>query len=117
MALLCSLYNIRYDQIHPLRGAEPVPYVPVRVKLCAFATHRYTYAPGRSGTSHTAGFLFLSRCLCGTIRWCILAGFNKANAFLLAYAARSRIVICSFPFLFFLSIRWYPGAGVFGLIV
>ena len=33
--------------IHPLYGALPEPYVPVRVTRCAVIAHRYTYAPPR----------------------------------------------------------------------
>ena len=36
--------------MHPLYGAVPVPYVPVRVTRGAIA-HRYTYAPPRCRTS------------------------------------------------------------------
>ena len=37
--------------MHPLYGALPVPYVPVRVTRGALITHRYTYAPPRCRTS------------------------------------------------------------------
>ena len=37
--------------MHPLNGALPGPYVPVRVKRGALVTHRYTYAPPRYRTS------------------------------------------------------------------
>ena len=39
----------------------------------------------------------------------------KADAFLLAMAACSICVFDYFPFLFFVSIGWYCGAGVSGL--
>ena len=47
-----------------------------------------------------------------------LAGFkSRANASLLVSAALSLLKSSTlFPFLFFLSIGWYCGAGVFGLI-
>ena len=47
-----------------------------------------------------------------------LAGFkSRANASLLAQAALSLLQSSTlFPFLFFLSIGWYCGAGVLGLI-
>ena len=38
VAVLCMLYKIRCNPMHPLYGALPVPYVKVRV------THRFTYA-------------------------------------------------------------------------
>ena len=47
-----------------------------------------------------------------------LAGFkSRANAFLLVTAAISLLYSSTiFPFLFFLSIGWYCGPGIFGLI-
>ena len=33
--------------MHPLYGALPVPYVPVRVTRGAVIAHRYTYVPHR----------------------------------------------------------------------
>ena len=45
------LYKIRCNPIHPLHGALPVPYVPVRVTRGAMIAHRYTYAPPRCRTS------------------------------------------------------------------
>ena len=37
--------------MHPLCGALPVPYVPVRVTLGAVIPHRFTYAPPRRRTT------------------------------------------------------------------
>ena len=45
VAVLCMLYKIRCNQVHPLNGALPGPYVPVRVTRCGLVAHRYTYAP------------------------------------------------------------------------
>ena len=72
----------------------------------------------------TAGLLFPSRCLSGTI---LLTPFSmvwdwrvsRAGSMLLywpklLYPYHSLQLF--FPFLFFLSIGWYCGAGVFGLI-
>ena len=42
MAVLCMLYKIRCNRMHPLYGALPVPYVPVRVTRNALVAHRYT---------------------------------------------------------------------------
>ena len=47
VAVLCMLYKIRCNQIHPLNDALPGPYVPVRVTRGALFAHRYTYAPPR----------------------------------------------------------------------
>ena len=51
VAVLCMLYKIRCNPVHPLNGALPGPYVPVRVTLGALVAHRYTYAPPRCRTS------------------------------------------------------------------
>ena len=45
VAVLCILYKIRCNPLHPLYGALPVPYVVVRVKSGTVITHRYTDAP------------------------------------------------------------------------
>ena len=51
VAVLCMLYKIRCNPMHPLYGALPVPYVPVRVIRGAMIAHRYTYGPPRCRTS------------------------------------------------------------------
>ena len=51
VTVLCMLYKIRCNPMHPLHGALPVPYVPVWVKRGAVIAHRYTYAPPRCRTS------------------------------------------------------------------
>ena len=51
VAVLCMLYKIRCNSMHPLCGALPMPYVPVRVERGAVIAHRYTYAPPRCRTS------------------------------------------------------------------
>ena len=45
VAVLCMLYKIRCNPVHPLNGALPGPYVPARVTRGALVAHRYTYAP------------------------------------------------------------------------
>ena len=45
VAVLCMLYKIRCNPVHPLNGVLPGPYVPVRVTRGALVAHRYTYAP------------------------------------------------------------------------
>ena len=89
--VLCMLYKIRCNPLHPLNGALPGPYVPVRVTRCALVGHRYTYAPPRCRTSqYSRTFISLSVSL-----WNVLAnpvsdgvglvGFkSRANALLLA---------------------------------
>ena len=50
VAVLCMLYKIRYNPVHPLNGALPGPYVPVPVTRGALVAHRYTYVPPRCRT-------------------------------------------------------------------
>ena len=45
MAVLFMLYKIRCNLMHPLYGALPGPYVPVRVACGALVAHRCTYVP------------------------------------------------------------------------
>ena len=51
VAVLCMRYKIRCNLMHPLNGALPGLYVPVRVPLGALVAHRYTYALHRCRTS------------------------------------------------------------------
>ena len=50
VAVLCMLYKIGCNSVHPLNGALPGPYVPARVTRGALVEHRYTYAPPRCST-------------------------------------------------------------------
>ena len=64
VAVLCMLYKIRCNPVHPLNDALPGLYVPVRVTLGALVAHRYTYAPPRCITSqHRMTFVLLSMSL------------------------------------------------------
>ena len=67
VVVLCMLYKIRCNPMHPLYGALPVPYVPVRVTRFTVIAHWYTYAPPRCRTSQYHGLLFFCQYLCGTI--------------------------------------------------
>ena len=88
VAVLCMLYKIRCNQVHPLNGALPPPCVPVRVSRGALVAHRYTYAPPRCRTSqysrtciHLSVFLWndLANPVFDRVG---LAGFkSRANAF------------------------------------
>ena len=61
--VLCMLFKIRCNPMHPLNDALHGPYVPVGVTRGVLVAHRYTYAQPRS----TAGLLFHSQCPSGTI--------------------------------------------------
>ena len=90
VAVLCMLYKIRCNPKHPLCGALPVPYVPVRVACGALIAHRYTFAPPRCRTlQYRRTFIFLSVSLWNDLVHLVfdagLAGFkSRSNAFLLA---------------------------------
>ena len=120
VAVLCMLYKIRCNPVHPLNGALPGPYVPVRVTRGALVAHRYTYAEPCS----TAGLLFPSRCPSGMIllapySMCGTGGFQEHGQcfFIGLICSISTIVLYYFSlYLLFLSIGWYCGAGVFGLM-
>ena len=62
----CTLYKIRFYPMHHLNGALPGPYTPEWITPGALVAHRYTYAPPRCRTSHSAGLLFPSQCPLGT---------------------------------------------------
>ena len=90
-AVLCMLYKIRCKAMHPLNGALPGPYVPVRVTRDDLVTHRYTYAPPRCRTlQYSKTFTLLSVSLWNDHANPVfdgvgLAGFkSRVNAFLLA---------------------------------
>ena len=91
VAVLCILYKIRCNPVHPLNGALPGPYVPVLVTRGALVAHRYTYATPCCRTSQNRStFVPLSVSLWNDHADPIfddvgLAGFkSRANAFLLA---------------------------------
>ena len=50
VAVLCMLYKIGCNPMHPLCGALPGRYVPVRVTRGALIAHWYTFAPPRCRT-------------------------------------------------------------------
>ena len=88
---LCMLYKIRCNPVHPLNGALPGPYMPVRVTRGALFAHRYTYAPPRCRTSqYSRTFIPLSVSIWSDLANPVLdgvglAGFkSRANAFSLA---------------------------------
>ena len=51
VAVLCTMYKIRCNPMHPLNDALPGTYVPVLVTRGALVAHRYTYDPPRCRTS------------------------------------------------------------------
>ena len=91
VAVLCMLYKIRCNPMHPLNDALPGPYVPVLVTRGALVPHRSTYEPPRCRTSqYRRTFVLLSVSLWNDLAGPVLdgvgvAGFKiRANAFSLA---------------------------------
>ena len=104
VAVLCMLYKIRCNQMHPLYDALLVPHVPVRVTRDAVIAHWFTYAPPRCRTSqYSKTFIPLSVSLENDlddprIRWCGTGGFQEAGCCLIiGLAARSLFVSSCFP--------------------
>ena len=109
MAVLCMLYKIRCNPMHPLCGALPVPYMPVRVTRGALIAHRYFYARPRCRTSqYHKTFISLSVSLWNDLVEPVfdgigLAGFkSRSNAFLLAQLLSPFLSSTIFPFSSFL---------------
>ena len=94
--------------------------VPVQATRDALVAHRYT----RCRTSqYYRTFILLSVSLWNDLADPVFDGVgptgfkSRAKAFLLTQTALSLLLSSTvFLFLFFLSISWYCGAGVFGLI-
>ena len=90
VAILCILYKIRCNPMHPLNGALPGPYVPARVTRGSGRTSVYLCAASMQNLAVSHDFYFplnvpLERSCCPRIQCVGLAGFkSKANACLLA---------------------------------
>ena len=124
MAILRMLYKIRCNPVHPLHGALPGLYVLVRVACSALVANRFTYTlPCCRNSQSCRTFIPLSVSLWNDLANPVfngvgLVGFkSRANVFLLPKLLYQYYLIelPIFPFLF-LSIGWYCGALVFGLI-
>ena len=96
----CMLYKIRRNSMHPLYGALPEPYVPVRVTRSAVPVS-----------------ISVERSWRPRIRWCGTGGFQEQDqCHFIGLAAHAILVSNWFPFFFFHSKGWCCGAGVFGLL-
>ena len=113
VAVLCMLYKIRCNPMHPFCGALPVPYVPVRVTRGALIAHRYTLAPPRCRTTqYRKTFILLSVSLWNDLVDPVLDGVGLAGigeqvqCLFVGLVALSFFVFNYVPFLFFSSIGW-----------
>ena len=90
-------YKIRCNPVHPLNGALPGPYVPVRVTRGALVAHRFTYAPPRCRTSlYRRTFIPLSVSL-----WNDLASPVSDGMGLAGFKSRANAFLCSIPTIVF----------------
>ena len=103
--------------------ALPVTNVPVRVTRSALVAHRYTYAPSRCKTSQCyKTFIHISVSLRNDLADPVFEGEgladskSRASAFVNGASCSLSFVFHHFLFLFFLSVGWCCGAGVFGQI-
>ena len=127
MAVQCMLYKIRCKPIHPLNGAPPGLYVPVRVYTrCASCTSVYICAASLKNLAVSQDWFFplsvpQERSCRTRSWWCGTSGFKEQGQCFfidLSCSILSSLLWSStiFPFLFFWYIGWNCGAGVFGLI-
>ena len=91
LTVLCMLYKIRCNPMHPLCDALPVPYMPVLVTRGTLIAHRYTYAPNSCRISqYRRTFILFAVSLWNDLIDSVfdgvgLAGFkSRSNAFWLA---------------------------------
>ena len=104
VAVLCILYKIRCNPMHPLCGALPVP---VPVTHGAVIAHRFILGLLAAEPHSMAGVLFPCQYLCGTILVtpCGTGGFQEQGKCLfIGLAVHSLFVPCCFPFLIFHSV-------------
>ena len=112
VAVLCMLYKISCNPMHPLCGALPVPYLPVWVTRGALIAHRYTYAPPRCRTpQYRSTFFPLSASLWNDLVDPVfdgvgLAGFDGVGLAVFDGVGLAGSVFYYFPFLFFSYIGW-----------
>ena len=109
----CTLFMVLYQCCMCRLGLHVVLWSHIGILMSLLA------AASRS----TEGLLFSCQCLCGTILvtqssmvwdWLVSRASPMPS---IGLAARSLFVFCRFPFLFFHSMGWYCGAGVFGLVL
>ena len=115
VAVLCMLFKIKSNPMHPLSGALHVPYVPARVTRDALVAHSHSFAAPRCRTSQfRRTFVPHSVSLWNDLSDPVfdgvgLAGFkSRANSYLLAES------VLSFSPTFFLSF-FLPRVGCVGL--
>ena len=112
LAVLCMLYKFRCKLMRPLYGALLGPYVPLLVRRGDLVIHRYTYLTPFCSTLSVP--LFLSECPCGMTLltlYSIVWVWQVSRAGPMLFYWPKLLYPYYFPFLCFLSIGWYCGAG------
>ena len=123
VAVLCMLYKIRCKAMHPLNGALPGPYGQCGLDTVLWS-HISTHIHRLAAEPHSrVRLLFPSWCPCGMILltpYSMVWDWQVSKAgpmfFIILRCSIPSIIFYSFSLLFFPSIGWYCGAGVFGLI-
>ena len=95
VAVLCMLYKIGCNPMHPLHSALPVSYVLVRVTLGALVAHGYTCTPRCRTSQYRTTFILLSVSTYNDLANSVLDGVGLAHH-------RFPWHVCRFPFLFLL---------------
>ena len=127
VAVLCMLYMIRCNPMHPLYGDVSGPYMPVRVTLGALVANRRTYALASSLQNLTVPHDFYSPISnCGTIllslysmvwdRWVSRAG--PMPFYLPSCSLHFCLLLCSFFLLsFYLLVLWGGGLRTYRVLI
>ena len=115
VAVLCMLFKIKSNPMHPLSGALPLPYVPARVTRDALVAHRHSFAFPRCRTSeYRRTFVPLSVSLWNDLGCPALMVFHWP-------ILRAEPILSSWPNLLFLFVSYYflffflPWVGCVGL--
>ena len=122
VAILCMMFQIRYNPMHPHYFTLRVPYVPARVTRCSLVALGYTYAPPRCRTSHyrwtciPLSVFMWNYILVTLYRRCVISGFKEQYKCFAIGMLIALFVFHWFIFLFVLYMGKCREAGVFGLI-
>ena len=114
VAVLCMLYKIRCNKMHPLSDALPGPYVSVRVTCGALIAHRYTSCICATSLQNLAVphafFSTLSVSLerfYWRVRWCGTGGFQKqCQCFFIGLSCSIPTIVFYYFFLSLLPVYW-----------
>ena len=120
VAVLCKLFKIKSNTIHPQSGALPLPYFPVHLSQAALVAHRLSFAPHRCRISAYWRTFVPSQCLVGMIfvTLCLMVWDCQVLRVEPMLSCLSNLHFSFCPTIFYFSFMgWLCGIGVFGLIV